>query len=286
MNWKDVLADKAKYPDDLRFTINGAEVTLGAIRQQNDASQGEIQQRLTARQQELDNVGRQQNAATDNLARIVDNVTRVTGLSVEDVVAGRIPENLRSKVQEATLRTETSAGVPFAEDPLYAPVVRELQPIRGDIGLLKQALGQSLSTYREDRARLDYLDWRTSRKLPDDFSITSKQAVDLAVSKGYKNEVGWPDVGRALDELVAPVAAKANEAEILARGVEQGRRQALAEQAASMGQPTLGGISTSTSAGGVDFSGTPAPAGERVASIREQLNKAFADPQMLTSAVQ
>lgn len=285
MNWAEILSNKSKYPDDAKININGVEVTLGAIRQQNDASQGEIQQRLTARQQELDNVGRQQSAATDNLARIVDNVTRVTGLSVEDVVAGRIPENLRSKVQEATLRTETTAGVPLAEDPLYAPIVRELAPIRQNLELLRNGLGQALNTYREDRARLDYLDWRTSRKLPDDFNVTSKQAVDLAVSKGYRNEVGWPDVGRALDELVAPAAAKANEETLATKYREEGRQQARAELAASMGQPTLGGISTTTSAGGVDFSGAP-DKGERVSSIREQLNKAFNDPAMLTSAVQ
>jgi hypothetical protein len=280
MNWAEILANKAKYPDDLKFTINGQEVSLGVIRTQNADSQGEIERKLTTRQQEQELVARQQSAATDNLARIVDNVTRVTGLSVEDVVAGRIPENLRQQVSEVTLGTRTTAGVPLSEDPLYAPIVRELAPIRQNLELVRNGLGQALNTYREDRARLDYLDWRTSRKLPDDFNVTSKQAVDLAVSKGYRNEVGWPDVGRALDELVAPAAAKANEETLAAKYREEGRQLALKEQAAQFGQPTLG-----SSSGGVEFSASPEK-GERVSSIREQLDKAFKDPAMLTSAVQ
>lgn len=282
MNWAQILANKAQYPDDLKFTINGQEVSLGVIRTQNDQSQGEIERRLTTRQQELESVSRQQAAATDNLARIVDNVQRVTGLSVEDIVAGRIPENLRQTVQQTTLATQTAAGVPLAEDPLYAPIVRELQPIRRDIDLVRNGLGQALNTYREDRARLDYMDWRMSHKLPDDFNVTSKQAVELAVQKGYRNEVGWPDVNRALDELAAPVHAKLNEEQLAQKYRAEGRQQALAEQAANMGQPTLGGGMT-TAAGGVDFSGAP-DKGERVSSIREQLNKAFQDPAMLATA--
>jgi hypothetical protein len=282
MNWKDILSDRAKYPDDVKINLNGVEVTLGAIRTQNADSQGEIERRLTTRQQELENVSRQQSAATDNLARIVDNVQRVTGLSVEDIVAGRIPENLRSTVQQATLRTETAAGVPLSEDPLYAPIVRELAPMRSDIGLVKNGLGQALNTYREDRARLDYLDYRMSHKLPDDFKVTSKEAVDLAVQKGYRNELGWPDVTRAMDELAAPIHAKETETVLAQKYREEGRAQARAELAASMGQPTLGGGMT-TSTGGVDFSGAP-DKGERVSSIKEQLNKAFNDPAMLATS--
>lgn len=282
MNWAQILGDKAKYADDLKINLNGVEVTLGTIRQQNADSQGEIERKLTIRQQELDNRDRMQNTATDNLASIVDNVQRVTGLSVEDIVAGRIPENLRQTVAETTLATRTTAGVPLSEDPLYAPIVRELTPMRSDISLLKNGLGQSLNTYREDRARLDFLDWRMSHKLPDDFKVTSKQAVELAVQKGYRNDLGWPDVTRALDELAAPVAAKANEETLAAKYREEGRAQQRAEFAASMGQPTLGGSSL-TSAGGVDFSGAP-DKGERVSSIKEQLNKAFNDPAMLATA--
>lgn len=280
MNWAEILADKAKYSDDLKFTINGQEVSLGAIRTQNTQSQGEIERKLTTRQQELDGVARQQNAATDNLARIVDNVQRVTGLSVEDIVAGRIPENLRSTVQQATLETRTASGVPLAEDPLYAPIMKELGPMRDGLNLVRTGLGQALHTYREDRARLDFMEWRMNHKLPDDFQVNTKQAVDLAVSKGYKNEAGWPDVHRALDELSAPVAAKANEETLAAKYREEGRQLALKEQAAQFGPPTLGG----GAAGGVEFSASP-DKGERVHTIREQLDKAFRDPSVLATAV-
>lgn len=282
MNWAEILANKAQYPDDLKFTINGQEVSLATIRTQNAQSQGDIERRLTARQQELEQTARQQSAATDNLARIVDNVQRVTGLSVEDIVAGRIPTNLRPAVQQATLQTQTSAGVPLSEDPLYAPIVRELEPLRSDIGLVKNGLGQALNIYREDRARLDFLDWRMSHKLPEDFQVTSRQAVEHAVQKGYRNEQGWPDVQRALDDLAAPVHAKQNEQQLAEKYREEGRREAQAAMAGSLGAPTLGGGST---AAGLEFSGAP-DSGARVKTIREQLDQAFKDPQMITNAVQ
>jgi hypothetical protein len=283
MDWTQILADKAKYPDDAKININGVEVTLGAVRAQNTASQGDLEKKLNTRQQELDQVARQQTAATDNLAKIVDNVQRVTGLSVEDIVAGRIPANLKETVAAATRSTVTAAGVTLAEDPLYAPVMKELEPIRASVHTTRQALLQSLEVYKSDRARLDHLDWLAANKPPAEFKVTRQDAINLAVNKGYKNAEGWPDVTRALDELAAPLAAKATETELAAKYREEGRREARAELAASMGQPTMG-MSGEPTAGGVEFSGTPEPAGHRVASIREQLSKAFADPKMLATA--
>jgi hypothetical protein len=281
MDWAKILGDKTAYPDDLRFTINGAEVTLGAIRTQNAQSQGEIQRKLNERQAQLDTIARSQDQATANLAKIVENVQQVTGLGVEDIIAGRIPANLRETVAAATRQTTTAAGVPLKDDPLYAPIVAELEPIRNAVDLTRNGLGQALGVYKNDRARLDYMEWHQFRKPKGaDVNITLDQALQTAVSKGYKGQEGWPDVTRALDELAGPVVAQKSNDEIRQQGIEEGRRLAAAEMAARQGPPTWGGDPALPVAAGVDFSGKPDATNNHPKSIAEQLNAAFNDPKM------
>jgi hypothetical protein len=287
MDWTKVLGDKAGYPDDLKITINGQEVTLGAIRTQNAASQGDIERKLNERQSQLDTIARNQDSATANLARIVENVQQVTGLSVDDIVAGRIPANLRETVATAARETRTAAGVALKDDPLYAPIVAELEPIRGRLSAVSNGLGQALGVYQNDRARLDYMEWHTFKKPKDaDVSISLDQALQHAVNKGYKNREGWADVPRALDELVGPTVAQKTQEETRQQGIEEGRRLAAAEFAARQGQPTWGGEPISTAAAGVDFSGKPDSTNNHPKSIQEQLNAAFSDPKVMSNLVQ
>jgi hypothetical protein len=288
MDWAKILGDKTAYPDDAKISINGQDVTLGAIRTQNAASQGELERKLTERQTQQDQREQSQQAATDNLAKIVENVQRVTGLSVEQIVAGQIPENMRSTVQQATLATRTASGQTLADDPLYAPIIAEIAPLRQNLDFTRNALGQALNVYKSDRARLDFMEWDRFDKPAGDVKVTFDQAVQNAVTKGYKNTEGWPDVKRAAAELAGPAVAQHHEEELKTRYIEEGRRQAQAEMAARQGQPTFGmGDMPSATAASVDFSGKPAPAGAQVKTIREQLDHAFNDPKMFqTNAVQ
>lgn len=276
MDWTQILGDRNKYPDDAKLTINGTEVTLGQIRTQNAQQGGEIERRLTQRQAELDQTARQQQQATDNLASIVDNVQRVTGLSVEDIIAGRIPQHLAGRAVAAAGATPNAQGVPLSEDPLYKPVFDHFAPLTADVSNVKQVLGVALNTYKNDRARLDYMEYMQFKRPNEDFKVPFEEAVNLAVTKGYKNAEGWPDVTRAMDDLAAPVRAKVVEGDVRKQAFEEGRRAALAEQASSFGQPTLGG-----SAAGMDFSSSPDNKGERTKTIREQLDAAFKDPSIL-----
>jgi hypothetical protein len=286
MDWAKILSDKGAYPDDVKFTINGVEVTLGAIRTQNAQSQGELERRLTARQTELDTRGTNLDTATANLARIVENVQKATGLTVDQIVQGQIPEHMRQSVAQATRETRTEAGHALKDDPLYAPIIAELDPIRRDLQGTRHALGQALGVYSNDRARLDYMEWHTFKKPKGaDVNITLDQALQAAVSKGYKNQEGWPDVPRALDELAGPVVAQKSQEDIRQQGIEEGRRLAQAEMAARQGQPTWGGEPI-TPVASVDMSGKPDATHNHPKSIADQLNAAFADPKMFSQVVQ
>jgi hypothetical protein len=286
MDWAKILGDKTAYPDDVKFTINGVEVTLGAIRTQNAQSQGELERRLTTRQSELDTRNTNLDTATANLARIVENVQAATGLSVDQIVRGDIPENMRTRVATATRETRTEGGHALKDDPLYAPIFAELAPMRDDIVGTRRALGQALGVYSNDRARLDYMEWHQFKKPKGaDVNVTLADALQTAVSKGYKNQEGWPDVPRALDELAGPVVAQKSQEEIRQQGIEEGRRLAAAENAARQGQPTWGGEPI-TPVAGVDMSGKPDSTNNHPKSIADQLTAAFQDPKMFSGVVQ
>jgi hypothetical protein len=280
MDWAQILADKAKYPDDAKITINGVDVTLGAIRKQNADSHGDIERRLTERETQLNTRASNMDSATANLAKIVENVQRVTGLGVEDIIAGRIPENLRETVATATRETRTASGVALKDDPLYAPIIAELEPMRRELDGTRHAFGTVLGVYQNDRARLDYIEWLALKKPKGaEVNVSLDQALQHAVNKGYKNREGWADVPRALDELAAPAAAKVNEEQLKTQYIEEGRRQAQAEFAARQGEPTWQGTAIPAAAG-VDFSGKPDATNNHPKSIAEQLNAAFNDPKM------
>jgi hypothetical protein len=169
---------------------------------------------------------------------------------------------------------------------LYAPIFAELEPIRNDIVGTRRALGQALGVYSNDRARLDYMEWHQFKKPKGaDVNVTLDQALQAAVSKGYKNQEGWPDVPRALDELAGPVVAQKGQEEIRQQGIEEGRRLAAAEMAARQGQPTWGGEPI-TSVASVDMSGKPDATNNHPKSIADQLNAAFQDPKMFSGVVQ
>jgi hypothetical protein len=283
MDWAKILGDRATYPDDVKFTINGVEVNLGTIRTQNAASQGDLERKLNERQTQLEGVARNQEQATENLALIVENVQRATGLSVDQIVSGQIPENLRSTVATATRETRTAGGQALKDDPLYAPILAELEPLQRDLHLTRNALGQSLGVYQNDRARLDYMEWHTFKKPRGaEVNVSLDQALQHAAAKGYKNREGWADVPRALDELAAPAAAKVTEEQLKTQYIEEGRRQAAAEFAARQGQPTWGGEPTPSTPAGVDFSGAPDKSNNHPKSIAEQLDNAFKDPKMFS----
>ena len=282
MDWAKILGDKAAYPDDVRFTINGQEVTLGAIRTQNAQSQGELERKLTERETAVTTRNSNLDLATANLARIVENVQRQTGLTVDQIVRGEIPEGMRATVAQATAQTRTEGGHTLKDDPLYAPIFAELEPIRGDIKSTRNALGQALTVYSNDRARLDYMDWHMFKKPKGaDVNVTLDQALQTAVSKGYTNKEGWPDVPRALDELVGPVVAQKSQEAIRQEGIEEGRRLAAADFAARQGQPTWGGEPI-TPVASVDMSGKPDATNNHPKSIADQLNAAFQDPKMFS----
>lgn len=280
IDWKAVIADKAKYPDTAEFELMGEKLTFGELRRQNAASQGEIETRLNARESELNRKQQMQEQAVTTLANVLDHVSKVTGLTYDQLVKGEIPANLRETVTRAAGETRTPAGVPLREDPLYKPLFDEaIAPMSKDVDLLKRTLGTAISAYGNDHTRLAFLDYMMSGDKPADFKPKFEDALQLAVNKGYKEEgTGFPDVTRALREMAGPIQAKAEKTSEYERGLAEGRKQAERDSLALLTQPSPG-------TGGISFESKPdhqpgTQGGHKVQSIREKLNEAFNDPEI------
>src|SRR5215472_11680655 len=102
LDWKAVISDKAKFPDDASFTFQGENITFGELRRQNAASHGELENQLNERQRKVEAQELVQRRAVDTLARVLENVSAATGLTYEQLVQNQIPPNLRSTVQTIT----------------------------------------------------------------------------------------------------------------------------------------------------------------------------------------
>lgn len=285
---KEILANKAAYPDDTKLTIAGVEVTFGELRKQNDESQGELAQQLATRQADIERRHRETENATTNLANIVAAVSERTGLSVEQIVSGQIPPNLRETVATVAQGTTLTSGLALKDDPLYKPLIDQyLQPAMNDIGTLKHVMATSINAYKNDRARLGYLEFVTGEK-PDGFKATYQEVLTSAVQKGYKDDVGFPDTLRAARELAQPIIEKKNSTKTFDDGVKEGERRAREQQLSQLNaQPGAAG-----SVAGISFSAVPdnkTGKAEPVKDFRSQLNAAFQDAEImapLTGSVQ
>src|SRR5579863_5257291 len=104
---KEALADKKKFPDDVKFTAaNGFETTLGELRAFQEATGKDVASQLDAERQKI---------AAEQAA---------VAKAQEEVV------NLWTKLQEAAnkqpVRPETAAGTDWQKDPFFAPIAEHL----------------------------------------------------------------------------------------------------------------------------------------------------------------
>lgn len=273
MKISEILANKTQFPDDAKFTIAGTEVTFAEFRRQNEESQGELARTMQERQNQLAGQQRQIEQATSTLATILENVSTATGLSFEQLTTGQIPQHLRQTVADVTRNTPTAAGVALKDDPLFKPVLEYFQPVMNDIGVMKQALSAAIGAYKNDRTKLAWLEFKADGQ-PEGFKSTYEEALQLAVSKGYKDDVGFPDVRKAAQELAAPLITEKTRSKTFDEGVAEGKRQQQAQMMEQLGTP---GASGSTAAG-IHFVNSPDNKPGQVKSIREKLNEAMNDP--------
>jgi hypothetical protein len=275
INWKNVIEDKSKFPDDANFTLAGESISFGELRKQNLESRGELERDLTTRSAKLDERDRTQQRAVDTLARVLENVSAATGLSYDQLVKGQIPQHMRSQVNQITASTPTAAGIPLKDDPLYKPLFDGvLAPMANDMNLVKRGLGEAIGAYKNDHTRLAWLDWTITGNKPADFKSTYEEVLQHAVNRDLKDDLGFPDVRRAAGEMASPIVKKTNDEQVRKEGYDEGFKAAKKDFLANLGRPAGAG-------GATQFDNAPETGknGQPV-SIRQQLEKAFEDPDI------
>lgn len=280
MDWKKVLSDKTTYPDNLELTLNGEQVTVGSLREHNIATQGETATALQQREAVLTTRERTQEEATTRLANIVERISQSTGLSFNELIAGdsaaavAAAARIKAEADRAGITATGDGKIDWKTDPIYSPVDARLSPIEAGIQSLTAAVKASLQVYGNDRPRIAYNQIRLDN--PDATKgIKFDDAVKHAVEKGYKDEVGFTDVVRAMQDLMQPGLTKNREEELVKTAEEKGYAKARAEMLGGAGQPAGGG------AAGLEFVAAPDKPSGRPASIADQLSKALSDPDIL-----
>jgi hypothetical protein len=196
--WKEVLKDKAAYGDDFTVTLKSGEtMTLGDMRAYDTEHEGELTQRLTAKEQELaareGNVGK----AATALATRIKQAADAAGISVDDFIEGKIP----TKKQIAT-EQELSE-----DDPLVGKIVKEMKAVRAELqttqGQLKdlkeKGIGPVINTYLEDFYETKWE--KVAAKLPKGAKVELKEALKYAEDNGLKDNKGRWNLDKAVRDL-------------------------------------------------------------------------------------
>lgn len=282
-DWKKLLSDKATYPDDLTVEINGEKVTIGALRTHNAASQGETANALQARETAIAERETKTSRAAERLATIVETIATTTGLTFDQIIAGdtaaakAAADKVREQAGREGIRT-TDGAIDWTKDPIYAPVDARFKPMEAGFNNMQAALRAGLGVVQNDRTELAYLRFRVENpELAK--GLKYEDAVKLAVDKNYKDDVGFPDVRKALGELAAPKELEANKTKWESDAEKRGYDKARAEMMGGVGQPAGQG------AAGMEFVPTPDKPAGKVSSIADQLTKALNDPDILRSGM-
>lgn len=280
IDWKKLFGDTASYPDDVKITIAGEEVTLKDLRAHNTATHGETLKTLTEREAKLNERETRTTAATQRLADIVETVSKTTGMTFEQIIAGdtaaaqAAAAAVRDRANKEGIRATGDGKIDWDTDPIYSPVQARLKPIEANQVGLTNAFKAGIKALQDDRSELAWLRFKVDN--PDlAKKLKYEDAVKLAVDSNYKDEYGFPDIRKALSDLSGPVVQGDATAAAKAEGEKAGYERARAELAGSVGMPAGGGTA------GLEFQPSPAANAGKVTSIAEALNKAIQDPDIL-----
>lgn len=198
--WKEILADSKSYPDDFAIQLaNGQTVTLGSARAYDKENEGALTQKLTARERELAERESKVNQASAAVGELWQRYSEVTGMSLEDVAAGKQPT-----------RKEMARSAGLSEDdPLVGELVKETKALRTlaeqqatELKNLKErglapVVNQYLNDYYESK-------WeKVSATLPKKAqeSLKFEDVLKHANDAGLKDRSGRLDLARAAKEL-------------------------------------------------------------------------------------
>jgi hypothetical protein len=224
---KEVLADRAKYQDNLSWQLeNGVSVTLGQLRQLSDERQAAIvkaEQDITAREAAA-------KAAEDKLKKTqldVANVYTTLNAAVEAIKNGRLNDpSVQQIFGNITPGNVMTPPDPFAElarleqDTLLGPVVKALKAVNDNAKKAQEAVVANINTQKlmAESYLNGTLEDRYDRLVPEDKKdkISLESLIKSAVENNEYKSDRTPDIRRAYKRLTAGDELAAREAQIRA----------------------------------------------------------------------
>lgn len=242
--WKEILSDRSKYPDDFAVSLkDGTTMTLADMRSYDVEHEGELTQRLTAKEQEIQRREKQVNDASVAIGTLVEQVATRSGLTVEELMAGKAP----------TKKQVAAASDLDESDPLVGSLVKEIKSLRSELTatktdietVRKNALGPMLNTYLEDYYESKWE--KLEPTLPKGAKVTRDQALKYAQENKLVDSRGRFDMTKAARDLT--YEDRVNEeagkrAADLRKKDDDARVLAAAPRPSSLGQKTKADKST------------------------------------------
>ena len=225
---KEILADTENYGDDEEVTIKGVKVKVGDMRaftaSQNEAAAAALEERRTALQNYENDLVQKADALAAHIAEIqaARGAEKGSGDLVQDLI-----NRLRGPEKKTMMDLDG--------DEFFGPVVKTIRGFES----AKEELSKQIKQYNDEAARIAR--WAVEREIDRDFQslpdrpkeLTKKQLVDHAVKRRYIDELGYPDLRRAYDDVQAPVVAKKTREQMR----EEVRKEVRAEEAAKQAKP-------------------------------------------------
>jgi hypothetical protein len=249
------IRDKKTYPDSMEIVVgDGLKLTLGEMRQFQEASGQDVAKQLEAERAKIVEENKKLAAAQEEV------VTMWTNLKAAE-------EKLKAAVPAAT---GPAAVNDWTKDPFFAPVADYLKSNveasiakqAEQIAQFQKALGLGVKYITDTFSEMRY------QSLPEDFRKDTpyEAAVKAAAEKKYLDSGGVPDVRKVYDEWQSPRQRKAELEKVQKESYDKGRQDILSN---SLARPS--GMPVSTAA--VDPN---APK-----TIRESFNRLKEDPEFL-----
>jgi hypothetical protein len=232
---KEVLADKAKYQDNLAWQLeNGVSVTLGQLRQLSTEAQTEISKREQAIEASRAAIATEE-AKLKKSQLDTANVYTTLSQAVEAVKAGRYDDPALKQIfgnnPVVTPNGTVNQPDPYAElarlegDTLLGPVVKYLKQVNERATKAEQAVANNLKI--QENMATSYingtLEDRYDRLVPIEKQdkITLESLIRDAVQNKEFRSDNTPDIRRAYKRATAVETQASHDAEVAAAAVKK-----------------------------------------------------------------
>jgi hypothetical protein len=246
------IRDKKTYPDTMELVVgDGLKMTLGELRQFQDASGQDLAKSLDAERQKL-----------------ADEAKKLAAAQEEVVNIWTAMEAAKNKQTQQPPATTTD----WTKDPFFAPVAEYLKANveaqitkqAEQIAQFQKALGLGVKYITDTFSEMRY------SAMPEDFrkEIGYDVAVKTAAEKKYLDSGGVPDVRKVYDEWRTPRERKAEADKIREEAYSKARQDLLSN---NLARPS-----------GMPVGVAPTADPDRPKTLRESFNRLKEDPEFLS----